>query len=191
MNEISADFAGRADFTVGERSSGANLPGIFLAEQARLKRIVGGMGLGVSEGQDVLQDVSIKALKWAGKLDSKEQCVRWLIKVTVNTCLTEHRRRRSFKRRTGEILKRRPQTDEASRGTDEKAIQAEELDMVRQSLQKLEAPLLAPLVLRYFCDLKSNEIGEILDLRASTVRSRLREARMTLAKSLLERGVEP
>ena len=40
-------------------------------------------------------------------------------------------------------------------------------------------------------EIASKEIGEILDLSPSTVRSRLREARMILAKGLLERGVEP
>jgi len=62
---------------------------------------------------------------------------------------------------------------------------------VRENLQKIDGALLAPVVLRYFCDLNSSQIGEILGLKASTVRSRLREARMILAKRLLERGVGP
>ena len=58
---------------------------------------------------------------------------------------------------------------------------------MRENLQKIDGALLAPVVLRYFC----SQIGEILGLKASTVRSRLREARMILAKRLLERGVGP
>ncbi|MBL7153958.1 MAG: sigma-70 family RNA polymerase sigma factor, partial [Phycisphaerae bacterium] len=148
-------------------------------------------GLGASDVEDVLQDVSIKALKGPANLQSKEQSARWLIKVTVNRCLTEHRRRRTFKRHTGEILKQRSQTDAASKPTAEKVIQAEELEIVRRSLQKLDEALLGPLVLRYFCRLKSNEIAETLDLPASTVRGRLRDARMILAKRLQKRGLEP
>ena len=68
---------------------------------------------------------------------------------------------------------------------------AEELEIVRESLQKLDDSLLGPMVLQYFCDLNSKEVGEILALSPSTVRSRLREARMILAKGILERGVEP
>ena len=75
--------------------------------------------------------------------------------------------------------------------TAEKVIVAEELEIVRESLQKLDDSLLGPVVLRYFCDFNSKEVGEILGLNPSTVRSRLREARMILAKRLLERGVEP
>jgi RNA polymerase sigma-70 factor (ECF subfamily) len=149
------------------------------------------MGLGASDVEDVLQDVSVKALKGFGKLQSKEQGIRWLITVTVNRCLTEHRRRKRFAGRACEILKRRSEIRASTKATDEKVIQAEELDIVRENLQKLDGALLGPLVLRYFCDLNSKEIADILDLPASSVRSRLRDARMILAKDLLKRGVEP
>ena len=188
VNEMNADFA---DQTAGAQSSKSKLVDVFLAELGRLKRIVAGLGLSAQDGEDVLQDVSIQALKQSGKYQSREDGVRWLIKVTVNRCLMEHRRRRSFRRRACEILKRRAEAKTHSTRTDEKVIVAEELEIVRESLQKLDDSLLGPVVLRYFCDLNSNKVGEILGLKPSTVRSRLREARMILAKRLLERGVEP
>lgn len=190
MNEMNSDFAADAYQAADERSSKSNL-NIFLAELGHLKRIVAGFGLSVQDGEDVLQDVSIQALKQSGKYQSREDGVRWLIKVTVNRCLMEHRRRRSFRRHAQEILRRRAETKAASRGTDEKVIDAEELEIVRESLQKLDDSLFGPMVLRYFCDLNSKEVGEILGLNPSTVRSRLREARMILAERLLKRGVEP
>ena len=191
MNEINADFAAEAYQAAGERPSKLNLMEVFLAELGRLRRIIAGMGLNAADGEDVLQDVSIRALKRPGKCRTKEDGVRWLIKVTVNRCLMEHRRQRSFRRRACEILKRQPDAKTASKGTDEKVIVAEELEIVRESLRELDESLLAPMVLRYFCDLNSSRVGEILALSPSTVRSRLKEARMILAKRLLERGVEP
>lgn len=190
MNEINPDFSAKAGQEAGEQSTKSNLD-IFLAEFGHLKRIVAGFGLSPSDGEDVLQDVSIQALKKTGKYRSREDGVRWLIKVTVNRCLMEHRRRRSFRQRACEILRRRAESKAASKGTDEKVIDAEELEIVRESMQKLDDSLLGPVVLRYFCDLNSNEVGQILGLKPSTVRSRLREARMILAKRLLEQGVEP
>ena len=189
MNEINADLAAEANQAASERSSELNFVDIFLAELRRLKRIVAGMGLNTSDAEDVLQDVSIQALSRPGKYQTKEDSVRWLIKVTVNRCLTEHRRRRSFRRRASEILKRRSETKMDS--TAEKVIIAEELEIVRETLQELDESLLTLLVLRYFCDLNSKEVGEILAMSPSTVRSRLREVRMILAKRLMERGVEP
>ena len=196
MNERNADFAavlgtpnGEANQAASERSSESNFVDVFLAELGRLKRIVAGMGLSASDSEDVLQDVSMQALRRSGKHQTKEESIRWLIKVTVNRCLIEHRRRKTFRRRASEILKRRSETKTDS--TAEKVIAAEELEIVRESLQELDETLLTPMVLRYFCDLNSKEVGEILALRPSTVRSRLREARMILAKRLIERGVKP
>ncbi|KPL21508.1 MAG: hypothetical protein AMJ75_09860 [Phycisphaerae bacterium SM1_79] len=191
VNEISADFAAEVDLAAGEQPPKLNLMDLFSAELGRLKRIIAGMGLSASDGEDVLQDVSIRALKQSGRCQTKADAVRWLIKVTVNRCLMEHRRRRSFRRRACEILKRRSEAEAASKTADAKAIAAEELDIVRESLRELDDSLLAPMVLRYFCDLDSQAVGEALGLNASTVRSRLREARMILARRLLERGVEP
>ena len=198
MNEKSADFEAvlgipdvEGDQAAGERSSEANFVDIFSAEAGHLKRIIAGMGLTASDGEDVLQDVAIQALRRTGKCQIKEDGIRWLIKVTVNRCLMEHRRRRSFCRRAPEILKRRPETKTDSRTAENKAIVAEELEIMRKTLQEMDESLLAPMVLRYFCDLNSREIGEILGLNPSTMRSRLREARMILAKRLVERGIEP
>jgi len=196
VNEISADFTVEMEHAASEPLPESNLMEVFSAELWRLKRIIAGMGLGSSDGEDVLQDVSIRAFKQCRggsriALPSREDQVRWLIKVTVNRCLMEHRRRRTFRRHAGEILKRRLETKTASKSAVENVIVAEELEIVRESLQKLDDSLLSPMVLRYFCNLNSKEVGEILALSPSTVRSRLREARIILAKQLLERGVEP
>ena len=174
-----------------ERLEKSSLIDVFSAELGRLKRIIAGMGLSASDSEDVLQDVSIKALRQTRASETPEDSIRWLIKVTVNRCMMEHRSRQTFRRHAGEILKRKLENKADSKSTDEKAIVAEELEIVRESLQKLDDSMLAPMVLRYFCDLNSKKVGEILTLSPSTVRSRLREARMILAKGLLERGVKP
>ena len=190
MNEKNADFEAGADQTASERSSEANFVGIFFGEMGRLKRIIAGMGLGASDAEDVLQDVVIQALRRTGKGQTKEDGIRWLIKVTVNRCLMEHRRRRSFCRKAPEILKRRSETRADLTTADQNVIVTEEIEIMRETLQELDESFLTPMVLRYFCDLNSKEIGEILGLNPSTVRSRMREARMILAKRLVERGIE-
>jgi RNA polymerase sigma factor (sigma-70 family) len=172
-------------------SSKSGLFEIFIAELGRLKCIVAGMGLSASDAEDVLQDVSVQALKQRGAWQSRAEAVRWLTKVTVNRCLMHHRRRKRFSRSAAEIIKRRTENAVEAAGTDEKAIAAEELEIVRQTLSELHESLLTIMVLRYFCRLNSTEIGHILALSPSTVRSRLREGRMILAKRLMERGVEP
>ena len=198
MNEKNPDFSavlgtpnGEVDQAAGERSSEASFVDIFFAEMGRLKRIIAGMGLSASDVEDILQDVSIRALKQPGRSRTKEQCVRWLIKVTVNRCLTEFRRRQRFRRKASEILKRRSETATNPATADKNVIVAEEIEIMRETLQELDETLLPPMVLRYFCGLDSKEVGEILALSPSTVRSRQRKARMILARRLIKRGVEP
>ncbi len=165
---------------------------VFLAERDRLRRIAAGMGMKGADIDDVLQDVSVQVLKHAGRFGLENEMIRWLIRTTVNRCLMEHRRR--FSRRAPEILKRRPELRQTTSGDCDAADQAavtEELESVRLALIELDPSLLLVVVLRYFCDLNSKDISDILDLNASTVRSRLREARMALAGKLLQRGIEP
>jgi RNA polymerase sigma factor (sigma-70 family) len=193
---MSADFAVEMDHANNERLPESNLLEIFSSELPQLKRIIAGMGLSASDSEDILQDVSIRALNQQKNnpriaLLSRQDSVKWLIKVTINRCLMEHRSRRTFRRHADEILKRRLENHKTSKAVSEKVIVAEELEIVKESLQKLDDSLLAPMVLRYFCEMNSKEAGEILAISPSAVRSRLREARMILAKRLSERGVKP
>jgi RNA polymerase sigma factor (sigma-70 family) len=190
VNEIKPDLKVKLNQTAGQQTSNSKL-GVFFAEIGRLKRIVAGFGLSRSDGEDVLQDVSIKVLERSSENRTHKEYIRWLTKVTVNRCLTEHRRRRSFRRNARKILLRRGKNGAGSIRADEKTILAEELEIMRQSLKKLDDSLLGPVVLRYFCDFNSNQTAEILGLKSSTVRSRLREARMKLARQLLKRGIGP
>ena len=74
---------------------------------------------------------------------------------------------------------------------EEDAIRGEHVDMLNETLTELSETLLVPLVLRYFCDMNSTEIGDALESTPSTVRSRLQEARLSLARALIKRGFVP
>jgi len=189
VNEISAEIGLEINNDTCCETIDPYLLDIFLAQQDRFRRIVGDMGLSAADSEDVLQDVSIKAMKNTARFESKHDGFKWLVKVTINQCLAEHRRRKSFRRNANEILEQKSQIQTDS--SDKEAIAAEELEIVRQSMKKLDENLLGPIVLRYFCDMSSNEISEVLEQNPSTIRGRLRDARMILAKALLARGVEP
>jgi RNA polymerase sigma-70 factor (ECF subfamily) len=163
----------------------------YIAELDRLRRIAAGMGLGASDAEDALQDVSVEALRQPRKCKSRDEAVRWLTKVTVNRCLMHHPRRKRFSSSAAEIIKQQTENTAEPASTDAKAIAAEELEIVRQALSELDDSLLATVALRYFCGLNSTEIGQVLGLSASAVRSRLREGRRILARKLMERGIEP
>jgi len=162
---------------------------MFLARQEQFKRIAVGMGLTQNDSDDCLQDVSVVVLKQVKHFDTQQDCVRWIMRIVINRCLLEHRRRRSFLSKAAEIYRRQRKALPRSAANTVMAI--DELEQVRLGLRTLDDIHLAPLLLRYFCDFDATEIGQVLELKPSTVRSRLREARLKLANELLEKGITP
>ena len=96
LRESQSDLKGAADQLASVRLSKIRPVDVFLAERGRFRRIAAGMGLAGADLEDCLQDVSVKALEKTERFDSEENCLCWLARVTINRCLTEHRRRRSF-----------------------------------------------------------------------------------------------
>jgi RNA polymerase sigma factor (sigma-70 family) len=156
-----------------------------------LKRLAAGMGFGPADVEDIVHEAYLEAVTRPGEYRGRDEARRWLTRVAVNRCLVEFRRRRQFQRSAEEILRRRDQKNPPPSNPCDQAVQAEELEAVRTALQKLDEPLKAPLVLRYVMDLDATEIGRILELNPSTVRSRLRDGRMALAKRLMKIGIRP
>ena len=162
---------------------------VFVANFERLKKIAGGVGVTGSDVEDVLQDVSVEAVRTDRRFADEGQVLRWLIRITVNRCFLDGRRKGRFKRAADGILQRL-KAKKTQLGPHQSAVEVEELEMVRQSLKKLDAEMMAPLVLKYYCNLNSVEIGEILSLVPASVRSRLRKGRLVLAKSLIDKGLK-
>ena len=111
---------------------------------------------------------------------------RWLFRVTVNRCHLEHRRQARWQgvfRGLTRLFGRSHEPDSAQIvGKDE------ETALVRRALERLDPSVRSILVLRYFTGLDSGEIGRILQLPDSTVRSHLRAAREKLALELKRAG---
>ena len=175
-----------------EQAEESPLLAVFLRERECLRRVAAGMGMNSADAEDVLQDVSLQVLKYEDRFEQESVMMRWLVRTTVNHCLSEHRR--CFRRQAIRILKRRPDLgrvlDEGG-GAVERVGLSEELEIIRRTLIELDPSLLLIVVLRYFCDLDSTAIAEIVETNASTVRGRLREARLSLAGKLSQRAIKP
>lgn len=169
-----------------EKAATPPLMDVFLQELGLLKCIIAGMGFGRRDAEDILQDVSVQVLKQQIDNISRPSALAWLKRVTVNRCISECRRRARFQRRVPMVFRHQQAKGRAVAGPDERIIRQERINMLRQALKNLDDELLMPLVLRFFCDQNASEIAETLNMRASTVRSRLRKARMILADTLMK-----
>jgi RNA polymerase sigma factor (sigma-70 family) len=177
------------DPATGDQAATPSLADLFVGQMGQLKRVVAGMGVAAVDAEDVLQDVFVAASKHPDRFGSPEDAGRWLMRVTVNRCLSEFRRRKAFQKAARELQRRQEGSGPPS--PDDAASRRDELAAVQEALAELDESLLSPLVLKYFCGLDSAQTGEILGLPPSTVRSRLRDGRIILAKRLMKRGVGP
>jgi RNA polymerase sigma-70 factor (ECF subfamily) len=164
---------------------------VFRRQAGLLQQVAVGMGLSADQGQDMLQDVYVKVLGQPPSFAGTEQATRWLMRVTVNRCLLEFRRKRRHDRKLGEISERSVAPENPQYGPDQQMIRAEEAGAVRRALAELSELLRVPLVLKYYCGLNASEIAEVLELKPGTVRKRLCDGRIVLAKVLLRRGIRP
>ena len=155
-----------------------------------LLRIVQAIGISPSDADDILQEVYLTTREKCPNALSPDDLRRWMIRVTVNRCRLEHRRtgrwRRAFEGLTHFFDRPR---QNAAAGESIGSIDREEArKLIRQSLELLPAEMRMLLVLRYFAELNSTEIGKIFGLPEATVRGRLVAARQKLAETLRKLG---
>ena len=161
------------------------LSDILLGEQTQIKKIIAAMGFRGGDIDDVLQDVTVEALNCAVGYDGYDAAKLVLCRITINVCNKERRRQYRFRWAMQKIFALLPGAHLSP--PIEEIIQREDISITRTALEKMDDKLKTVLVLRYFCDLNSVQIGEVLKISDSTVRSRLADARMALAVAIKDR----
>lgn len=169
----------------------ATLIDVLTRQSKRLNRLAVGLGMTAAEAEDVVQDVSVQALKYKHLDLTDREATAWLVRTTANRCKLEHRKHKRRQRFDRALMREILPALNESRPAGTDAIQSEHVELLNETLGELREELLVPLVLRYFCDMTSSEVGHTLNLKPSAVRSRLQEARLSLARTLIKRGFIP
>jgi len=148
--------------------------------EGRLAKLAIGLGLPGDQAADVLQDVYLMALRKPPTIGNGVDLRRWLFRVTANRCHLEHRRRSRWRRLWSSLTQAWKSREHAST-----AMICEELTFeVNRALARLTEGDRELVVMRYFSELNSREIAEIVDMPEATVRGHLRAARRKLADEL-------
>ena len=163
---------------------------VFMSHVERLRRLVVGMGLSAEDGDDILQDVYLEVIKRPPNACNDHQAQQWLMRVAVNRCILEFRRRKRHRRAEKKILEKWADVEQRSCGPERQAIHTEEMKAMMECLDEMNESIRVPLVMKYYGGFDSNEIGEILELEPGTVRKRLYDGRIVLAKALLKKGIQ-
>ena len=155
------------------------LEGVWTAQAHRLAALTAALGLPRELAADVLQDVYVTALRQPPAIDKEAELLRWLFRVTANRAKLEHRRRGRW-RRLWHSLARSWRDDVPA------ALCGELKTEIERALATLDEDDRTLVAMRYFAELNSREIGEIVGMPEATVRGRLRAARQKLAHELAD-----
>ena len=155
------------------------LEAVWTAQAQQLAALALGLGLKREQAADVLQDVYLMAIDRPPAISDAGELKRWLFRVTVNRCHLEHRRKSRW-RRLWQTMATVWRSDGAVVDPVDQELK-QEVDQALATLPHDDRPLVA---MRYFSNLNSREIAEIVGIPESTVRGRLRAARQKLAIEL-------
>jgi RNA polymerase sigma-70 factor (ECF subfamily) len=139
------------------------------------------------DARDLAQDAMVKMLQGLNTYDGRSKLSTWVIRITMNCCLSHLRKQRL--RRHGSLERDWPQgtggpaplggvvRELSPAGGVERA---EMRSILSRALVSLDPQMRSVLVLRDMQDLEYSQIAEVLDIPVGTVKSRLFRARMAL-----------
>ena len=158
------------------------LDAVWRENEARFARLAVGLGLRGDQAAEALQDVYLMAMERPPVIVKESELVQWLFRVTVNRCHLEHRRRSRWRRLWSSLTG----VWQSRHGCGATAGLAELKGEVERALRMLADEDRTLVVMRYFSDLNSRQIAQIVGMPEATVRGRLRTARRELAKELAD-----
>lgn len=131
------------------------------------------------DAADAVQDAFIEAYQHIQDLRNPERFKAWLSRIVINKCRQSHRG-------AGKVVALDVLPEPACPGA---AVGPEQtLDLIR-AVRSLEPDHRDAIALRYFCDLKVEDIAQILGCPSGTVKSRLNRALSRLHMLLAEQPV--
>lgn len=155
--------------------------GLWDENAPQLAGLIRAMGVPAHRADDLLQELYLQATSFLATATSPDDARRWLLTVATNRCRLEHRQQSRWQR----LLERLA----VWRGAEKHDAAVEDRERTAEidaALDRLKPAQREVIVLRYFCNLNSREIGEVLAMPEATVRSQLAKARRQLARDLAD-----
>ncbi len=144
-----------------------------------------------ADAEDVLQEVTLKAFTHLSGFRGESRFYSWLARITANECLMRLRRDRSRPHvsldepEEGEEGSALPREIEDWRETPEEAYLKSELQaIVTQGMEKLDPKSRTVFLLRDIEHFSTQETGQMLDMTAAAVKTRLFRARLKMREHM-------
>ncbi len=155
----------------------------------RYNRLVYRTALGVTgdteSASDLLQEVFLRLFRFAARIDPERPLEPWLYRMTANLSYTWVKRRKWAQpiEGVGEWLAGPSKSQPPYR-----AEKNEAWKQVEEAIQQLPLPQRMVVVLYYINECSLQEVSEILEIPAGTVKSRLHYARKSLKENMSIQG---
>jgi RNA polymerase sigma-70 factor, ECF subfamily len=155
----------------------------------KILRIVLRITRNLDDAEDVLQDSWMRAFIHIGTFDGRSAFSTWLTRIAINSALMTLRRRR----RQNELSLDDPvdpgrpgptEMLEPSRNPEERCLEAERLELVRQAIMRLPSKLRSAVEIRQSQDGTVGELAMLTGVSLPTMKSRLMRARCKLREPL-------
>ena len=130
------------------------------------------------DARELAQDSIVKVLQGLESYDGRSRLSTWMIRVTINCCLSHLRRQRL--RRHGTLEGPAEPLSPVELAPPGRVQQSETRQALQRALQGLDPEARAVLVLRDLQELEYHRIAEVLEVPVGTVKSRLFRARLAL-----------
>jgi len=137
-----------------------------------------------AEANEITQDVFIAALRSLPSYQEKKSFKAWLYTITLNQSRSRLRKRKTLERLKGTLTSIFRIEVQKQPAPEETVIQNEKEVVLWNCLNQLDERLRVVIVLRYFHELSTSEIADVLSIREGTVHSRLHNARERLRSAL-------
>lgn len=157
----------------------------------RLFRIILRLIQSHGAAEDILQDTWIKVMRKIHQYDPSRPFISWLTRIAVNGCRDYWRReqrRRFWKQSTVNNKDSDSKLEETF--IQEDTEMRENQAVITRALMKISRKLREVVVLKFFNGMTYEEIAQVLDIPAGTVKSRLHYALSKLRENLILEGAE-
>ena len=138
----------------------------------------------VAEANEITQDAFIAALRALPSYQEKKSFKAWLYTITLNHSRSHLRKRKALERLRATLTSIFHVEVQKQPAPEELVIQNEKEAALWNCLNQLDERLRIVIVLRYFHELSTSEIAEVLSIHEGTVHSRLHNARERLRSAL-------
>lgn len=141
------------------------------------------------EAEDIVQETFLRVYKNWHRYDEKQKFSTWIYRIATNLCIDRLRKRKPSYYLDAEMNNQDGLDGYTLIPGDERTPETEYLlsetqQIIHQAIEGLPAKYKSVIVLRYLQELSLQEIGDVLDMPVTTVKTRVHRGREFLRKKL-------